>query len=201
MPLKATAKTQTAQRTAKKPGAAIISMLRGVNVGGHNIIGMEALRDAYQGIGLRNPQTYVQSGNVVFTTDERDLTALARRIEDTLERKFGFRPGVVLRTAKEMRDVIERNPFAGRKDIPPNKFHVTFLGTMPDAEMSGAVLQIKPSPEELRLDGRELYIYFPEGMGRSKLVPVLDKALKKSGTARNWNTVTMLLEMAEKLQR
>ena len=201
MPLRATAKTLTAQRTARDPAAAVISMLRGVNVGGHNMIGMEALREAYEDLGLRNSQTYVQSGNVVFTTTERDLTALAARIEDSLEQKFGFRPGVVLRTAEEMRDVIERNPFAGRKDIHPGKFVVTFLRAMPAAEMREAVLQIKPSPEELRLDGRELYIYFPDGQGRSKLVPVLDKVLKKSGTARNWNTVTTLLEMAEKLPK
>jgi uncharacterized protein (DUF1697 family) len=176
----------------------VISMLRGVNVGGHNKIKMETLREAYESLGLRDVQTYVQSGNVVFTTNERNLAALGRRIEETLERKFGFRPGVVLRTAQEMQDVIERNPFAGRQEIEPAKLQVTFLGANPGAEMRDAVLQIKPDPEELLLDGRELYIYFPNGMGRSKLVAVLDKALKKSGTTRNWNTVTKLLELAEK---
>lgn len=180
--------------------AAIISMLRGVNVGGYNKIKMEALRDAYGSLGLRNAQTYVQSGNVVFTTNERDLAALARRIEDTIERKFGFRLEVVLRTAEELRDVIGRNPFAGREEIEFSKLLVTFLGTAPGADVRNAVLQIKPNPEELLLDGCELYIYFPDGSGRSKLVPALDKALKKSGTARNWNTVTKLLEMAEKLE-
>lgn len=172
-------------------------MLRGVNVGGHNSIKMDALREVYESLGLQDTQTYVQSGNVVFRTSERDLAALARRIEDIIERKFGFRPGVVLRTTEELRHVIERNPFAGRKEMEPNKLLVTFLGTDPGAEVCDAVLRIKPDPEELRLDGRELYVYFPNGSGRSKLVPVIEKLLKKSGTARNWNTVTQLLEMAE----
>ena len=177
----------------------IISLLRGVNVGGHNKIKMEALKALYESLGLEDAQTYVQSGNVVFKSDERDLAQLGKRIEGAIERKFGFRPGVVLRTARELKDVAQRNPFAKRRDIETNKLHVMFLLAELSAESRTAVLNIKGHPEEVRLDGRELYIYFPHGMGRSKLVPVLERALKKSGTARNWNTVAKLLEMAENL--
>src|SRR5882762_1096236 len=88
----------------------IISMLRGVNVGGHNKIKMEALRELYQSLKLRDAQTYVQSGNVIFRTDERDPTLLNKRIQNGIERKFGFRPDVILRMAAEMREVIARNP-------------------------------------------------------------------------------------------
>src|ERR1035438_5456229 len=94
--------------------AVITTMLRGVDVGAHNRIKMDALRALYESLGLRDPQTYVQSGNVVFSTDKRDLVALAKRIEDAIERGFGFRPPVILRTSCELRDVIARNPFTKR---------------------------------------------------------------------------------------
>jgi uncharacterized protein (DUF1697 family) len=81
--------------------AAIISMLRGVNVGGHNKIKMEALRELYQSLKLRDAQTYVQSGNVIFRSDERDIARLTKQIEDGIERKFDFRPGVILLLEKK----------------------------------------------------------------------------------------------------
>src|SRR6266576_1851648 len=114
-------------------------------------------------------------------------------------RRFGFRPGVILRTSSDLRDVIKKNPFAHR-DLDPSKLLVTFLATDPAPDAREALLRIKPVPEELRIAGRELYIYFPNGIGRSKLPPLLDRILKNSGTARNWNTVTRLLAMAEKLE-
>ncbi len=181
--------------------AVIISMLRGVNVGGHNKIKMDALRALYESMKLREAQTYVQSGNVIFRTDERDIARLAKRIENGIERKLGFRPDVILRTATEMREVIARNPFAKRRGIEPSKLLVTFLGSDPGAEAREKVLQIKCDPEELRIEGRELYIYFPNGIGRSKLSWAgLEKTLKTPGTARNWNSVTKMLEMAENLE-
>ena len=97
----------------------LISMLRGVNVGPHNRIKMDALRAVYESLKFETPRTYVQSGNVIFRTDERDLLRLAMRIEDGIENKFGFCPDVILRTAAEMRDVIARNPFAKRRGIEP----------------------------------------------------------------------------------
>src|SRR5207249_12242038 len=90
----------------------IISMLRGVNVGGHNKIKMDALRALYESLKLRDAQTYVQSGNVIFRSDERDIARIAKRIEAGIERTFVFRPAVILRTAAEMREVIARSPFA-----------------------------------------------------------------------------------------
>jgi uncharacterized protein (DUF1697 family) len=177
----------------------VISLLRGVNVGGHNKIKMEALRALYESIGLRNPQTYVQSGNVVFSTKDTDLAQLAKRIENAIERSFGFRPAVIVRTLSELRDVVARNPFAARNGIEPSKLLVNFLPIDPGQEARDKVLMINTDPEELRIDGRELYIYFPNGMARPKLsFAVIDRALKTSGTGRNWNSVMKLLEMAEK---
>ncbi len=179
----------------------IISMLRAVNVGGHNKIKMDALRTLYESLKLRDAQTYVQSGNVIFRTKEPDLTSLGRRIQNGIERKFGFRPDVILRTASELRDVIARNPFAKRRGIEPSKLLVTFLAEDPGAEARDKVRSIKADPEELRIEGRELYIYFPNGIGRSKLsLAAIERALKTPGTGRNWNSVTKMLEMAEKLE-
>ncbi|HEY4933630.1 MAG TPA: DUF1697 domain-containing protein [Terriglobales bacterium] len=179
---------------------AMICLLRGVNVGGHNQIKMDALRALCESLKLCNAQTYIQSGNVVFQAKENDPEKLAARIESAIENKHGFRPDVVLRTASEMRDVIAHNPFAKRKGIEPNKLAVMFLAHEPEKAIQDAVRKLAPEVEELHLVGREIYINFPDGMGRSKLVPLLARVLKNAGTARNWNTVVKLLEMAERLE-
>ncbi len=179
----------------------IISMLRGVNVGGHNKIKMDALRSLYGSLKFTGCETHIQSGNVVFSTTERDIAALAARIEKAIERKFGFRPDVILRTSAELRDVIARNPFAKRRGIEPSKLLVAFLARDPGAEAHAKLRAMKIDPEELHCEGRELYIYFPNGMARPKLSwPALDRALKTPLTGRNWNSVTKLLVMAEKLE-
>jgi len=178
-----------------------ISMLRGINVGGHKSIKMDSLRAIYESLGLRDAQTYVQSGNVVFRTAARDLAPLAKRIESKIEQTFGFRPGVIIRTLSELREVIRRNPFAKRQGIEPGKLLVTFLNADPGREACEKMLGIKTDPEELRMEGREVFVYYPNGMGRSKLShAIIEKTLKTPGTGRNWNTVTKLLEMAEKLE-
>jgi uncharacterized protein (DUF1697 family) len=178
-----------------------ISMLRGVNVGGHNCIKMESLRAMYETLGLRDAQTYVQSGNVVFRTTARDLAPLAKRIERKIEQTFGFRPGVMIRSPDELREAIRKNPFAARKGIEPGKLLITFLAADPSPEAREKMLSVRADPEELRVEGREVYAYFPNGVGRAKLSPaMIEKTLKTAGTGRNWNTVTRLLEIAEKLE-
>jgi uncharacterized protein (DUF1697 family) len=178
-----------------------IAMLRGVNVGGHHLIKMQQLRALCGALKLRDAETYVQSGNIVFRTDERDLTALTEKIENGIARKFGFRPRVVLRTVAQMREVVARNPFAKRRGLEPSRLLVTFLASQPSAEAREKVRAMKTEPEEMWIDAREAYIYFPNGMARTKLsLPAIEKVLQVSGTGRNWNSVTKLLEMAEKLE-
>jgi uncharacterized protein (DUF1697 family) len=182
--------------------AAIICMLRGVNVGGHNKIKMEELRALCGSLKLECAQTYVQSGNVVFLSEEKNLAVLSKRIEDAIEEKLGFRPDVVLRTAVEVRKVIAKNPFAGRKDIEPAKLLVVFLADTPAKTARDALAKFDTRGEELHFGGSELYIYFRNGQGQTKLSwPSLAKTLNSSFTGRNWNTVTKLLEMAEALPR
>lgn len=181
---------------------AVISMLRSVNVGGNNMIKMEALRALYTSIGLRDAQSYIQSGNVVFRTDRKEIAPLAKKIEDAIEDKFGFRPPVVLRTVQELREVVAKNPFAKRSGIAPGKLLVSFLMSDPAAADRELLRKMKFDPEELHLGSRHLYIYFPNGQGKTKLnYKTIDKTLKTSGTGRNWNSVLKLLEMAESLEK
>jgi uncharacterized protein (DUF1697 family) len=176
-------------------------MLRGVNVGGRNMIKMDALKTLCVSLKLKDPQTYVQSGNVIFATEEKDLGKLTKRIEDALEKKFGFRPSVVLRTAAELRSVIAKNPFAGRAGIEPGRLLVNFLADDPGKEARKHAQAIETSPEESHFIGREAYIYFPDGQGRSKLPWArIERALGTFGTGRNWNSVTKMLAMAEALE-
>ena len=179
---------------------AAISLLRGVNVGGHHKIKMEELRELYESLGLRHAQTYVQSGNVVFRTDARDFTRLSKRIADAIEQRFAFRPGVILRTAADLRGVIAANPFASRRDLDPSRLLVLFLASEPPADVRERILRIESEPEELRMEGRELYIYYPNGMARPKVAwTFIERILQTPCTGRNWNTVRKLLEMAESL--
>jgi uncharacterized protein (DUF1697 family) len=181
--------------------AVMISLLRGVNVGGRHPIQMDALRELYGSLGLRDSQTWVQSGNVVFKTKGQDLARLSQRIAGAIERSFGFRPDVIVRTCSELEGVVARNPFAARQGIDPRKLLVHFFAGDPGPGARDKVLGIKTDSEELRIDGRELYIYFPDGMGRSKVWPAaVERALRMSGTGRNWNSVTKLLEMARKME-
>jgi uncharacterized protein (DUF1697 family) len=179
----------------------VVSMLRGVNVVGRNKIQMDSLRQLYESLRLRDAQTYIQSGNVVCRARANEHAGMAARLEGAIEKKFGFRPGVMLRTTADLRGIVARNPFAKRRGIEPSKLLVIFFTVEPSPEMQSQILRAKTGhPEEVVFDGRELYIYFPNGQGRSKLWPAIDRALKKSGTGRNWNTVMKLLEMAEKME-
>lgn len=177
---------------------AAISLLRAVNLGSRNRMNMGDLRAVYDALGFTSVKTYLQSGNVVFDTNQRNGPALVRRIEDAIEQAFGFRPDVINRSLPEMRDVVARNPFPGRE---ASKLLVTFLADDPGEAARAIVRAIPVAPEELHASGRELYIYYPNGQGRSKFpAAAVGKALGVKGTARNWNTVTALLQLAEEIQ-
>jgi uncharacterized protein (DUF1697 family) len=181
--------------------ALIICLLRAINVGGHNIIKMEALRARFESLGLRGVQTYVQSGNIVFQSGEQDLKRLQDKIQGAIERKFDCRPEVILRTAADWKKVIAANPFARRPGMDPRKLLVMFLAGQPVPGAEKALRGLRASQEEMKLVGRELFIYCPKGMGQAKISwSAIDKALGTCGTGRNWNTVTKLFEMAQALE-
>lgn len=177
----------------------VICMLRGVNVGGRNKIKMDQLRALCVPLKLRDAVTHLQSGNLVFRAAERNLAALEKKLEHTIEKSFGFRCAAILRTPAEMKDAISRNPFQGR-ELDPSKVLVYFLRAEPSPEARAKAALVPSEPEELHIHARELFIYFPNGMARPKLsMPAVERALQTAGTGRNWNTVTRLLEIAESL--
>lgn len=170
--------------------ARMVALLRGVNVGGRNKLPMADLRSLFSSLGHEDVVTYVQSGNVVFTSAGAvEPTA----IEATIARRFAIDTTVVLRSLAELERVLESNPYPA---ADPSHLHVGFLPYPParDAlrlpDLSGF------APEQATLVGCELYLHLPNGMGRAKLPPFLDRQLKVPTTVRNWNTVNQLTELA-----
>ncbi len=179
--------------------AAIVSMLRALNLAAHHRVKMEELRNLYQELGFRDARTVGTAGNVVFTA--RNAGAAAKQIEKAFEARFGFRSEVLWRTRSEIESAIARNPFARRPKIEPGKLLIAFLTKEPSREACQKALAIVTGPEEVTIDGREIYLYYPNGMGRSKLPTMrFEKVLATPGTGRNWNTVRQLAETAAEME-
>ncbi len=175
-----------------------ISLFRGINVGGHHMVRMQDLKGLHETLGLTEVVTYIQSGNVVFHSDDTDMAQLARRLEESFAQKFGFQANVVLRTAIDFELLVAQNPFQHDQEKESKWIIVLFLATHPDPGALDYLKQIYSGPETFHLIGQELFIYYPNGSGRSKLTnALLDRALKTSGTARNWNTVLQLQKLLQ----
>jgi uncharacterized protein (DUF1697 family) len=178
---------------------AFVSLFHGINVGGHHKVRMDELKDVHASLGLREVVPYIQSGNVVFQSDDADATQLRKHIEDSFTKKFGFRAEVLVRTSAELQDIIEKNPFQGQQSKESKWVVVMFLADHPDTTTQENLLKTYAGPEELFIIGKEVYIYYPDGMGRSKLSgSFIEKKLKTVGTARNWNTILRLQELLQR---
>ncbi|WP_418959721.1 DUF1697 domain-containing protein [Streptomyces tritici] len=174
------------------------ALLRGINVSGHRKVPMADLRSLLEGLGHTRVRTYLQSGNAVFTTDsgagEEQLT---RELEQAVEEHFGFPVDCLVRDAGYLAAVVDACPFPAA-ELQGKQLHVTYYSA-PVAP--GAFADLDPAaylPEEFRLGDRALYLYAPEGLGRSKLAEALSRPSRTKGvvaTTRNWNTVVRLVEM------
>jgi uncharacterized protein (DUF1697 family) len=174
-----------------------ISMLRGINVGGHNPVKMYALRELFESLGFEQVQTYIQSGNVVFKAGKSSSLQLSKKIEERIAKEFGFRMPVVSRTSAEMGSVIESNPLAKTKDIDLTKLHVTFLSEAPDPAALKKLEPLAATPDAFRSCGSEIYLYCPNGYSNTKLTNnAIERILAVPATTRNWNTVNKLYEMS-----
>ena len=165
-------------------------MLRGVNVGGKNKVAMSELRALVESLGHRDVSTFIQSGNVLFTTSKK-ITATT--LERAIDKELGVDITVVLRTASELETVVKANPF---KDVDLSKLHVGFMANKPAASAVAKLDADQFAPEAFVVQRRELYLHLPNGMGRTKLPAYLDRRLKVPTTIRTWKTVTKLLELA-----
>jgi uncharacterized protein (DUF1697 family) len=176
-----------------------ICFLRGVNVGGNKLLKMAELKALFDSLKLRDAKTYLQSGNVVFRSDETDREILKRRIEDGIRKKSGMEVKIILRTTDELRKVIAANPLPP-ETRNPSGLVVAFLADPISNTAKALLTSLKIDSEELHFGKHELYLYFVEGMARSKLAMALtEKKLGVNVTARNWNTVNALLKMGEEI--
>ena len=177
---------------------AFVSLFRGINVGGNRAVKMSELKALHEALELRDVVTYIQSGNVVFTGDDANPVQLAQDIEEAFAGKFGFRVSVIVRTLAGVQKIIENNPFQDQPEKDAKFILVVFLASRPESGALEDLHRAYSGPEEIHLIGQELYIYYPEGMGRSKLtLPLLEKKLKTAGTGRNWNTVLQLQKLLQ----
>src|SRR3989442_4621337 len=169
-------------------------MLRGINVGGQKIVKMEKLRASFEALGFRRVRTYDQSGNVIFETGKALSNSLSNSIKESISDDFGFSFPLVLRTSEEMRSIASDNPFLKEKGIDGSKLHVTFLLAFPDKASVGKLDTLNADLDRFRVNDREIYLYCPNGYGRTKLSnSVLEKLLRVEATTRNWKTVNMLV--------
>jgi len=175
-----------------------IAMLRGINVSGHKIIKMEQLRASFDGLGFKNLKTYVQSGNVVFEAKSEPAAKVCEKIERRILGDFGFSVPVLLKTSKELGEIVKRNPFLNDAAIDRSRLHVTFLSGVPPKTALELLQPLAVPSEQLRVIGREIYLYCPDGYGKSKLSNVaIEKRLAVRATTRNWATTNALLTMAQ----
>jgi uncharacterized protein (DUF1697 family) len=172
-----------------------IVLLRGINLGAARRVAMADLRELLEGDGYEDVRTHLQSGNVLLSSPlspRRLETALARRLRE----RFGFEVPVLVRTRAELAKVVERDPL-GAVATNGSRYMVSFLSKTPPAKVVRELEAADVAPERLVVAGRELYTWHPEGVQRSQLAKLVsDERLGVTSTARNWNTVTKLLELA-----
>lgn len=175
-----------------------ISILRGINVSGQKKIKMLDLKLLYESLGFQDVVTYIQSGNVIFEASDKNVSNIKTLIEEAIEKKYKFYVPVEIRTNREIENIIKNSPF-GAVDLAKDgtKVLVTFLGAKPDKVKVSTVLGCVVLPEKLVVKGREVYLYCPNGYGKSKLSNTfLENKLGVEATIRNWKSVYKLYELS-----
>ncbi len=176
---------------------AYAALLRGINVSGHKKVPMAELRALLTELGHGDVRTYLQSGNAVFTSAPGDEDALAAQLEQAIEERFGFGVDVLVRDHAYLKAVADTCPFPAAS-LEGRQLHVTYFSEPVTASRLAPIDAASHLPEEFRLGDRALYLYTPDGLGRSKLAEALAKFAPADGviaTTRNWNTITKLIEL------
>jgi uncharacterized protein (DUF1697 family) len=178
----------------------LISFLRGINMTGYNSVKMKDLTELYKDLGFDNIETYIQSGNVIFSapdemSDEKVSGILKKGILD----RFGYNIAVMVRTPEELKRLITSNPFLSDPAFDETKMAVIFLSERPLTENVNKFAGIDTTPDMFEISGREIFIYCPNGFGKTKLYAnFFDRKLGVEGTTRNWKTINAMLDLAEK---
>jgi uncharacterized protein (DUF1697 family) len=176
--------------------ASYVALLRAVNLGSYNKVSMADLRGLLERLGLDQPRSLLQSGNLVFRAAGKEPAALERLLELETERQLGLGTEYFVRTERELRGVIDANPFPDEAlGDPAHLLVVFFKQRLEPARVSALQAAIK-GRERVQAHGREAYVVYPDGIGRSRVAgAVLEKALGGRGTGRNWNTILKLAEL------
>lgn len=179
------------------PAKRYAALLRAINLGATRKVPMAALRDLLTGLGYEDVRTYVQSGNVVLTSDQKPAE-LERRLHKEISQQFDIDVPVLVRDHAQLANVVKNNPLP-EAVTDPRRFYVVFLSGRPDAARLRAIDPAAYEPDQFRAKGAELYVWYRAGMRVSKLPQALsDARLGVTSTARNWNTVVKLLALTEK---
>lgn len=172
-----------------------VALLRGINLGARKRVSMAELRELLRSAGYGDVRTHLQSGNVVLASEDPPAR-LAGQLGEQLREELGINVDVVVRTRDELAGVIERDPFGELAD-DPKRYQVSFLSAEPDPQVINDLHAVDIAPERLFLSSREIYAWHSNGIQRSPLASLLtDQRLGVTTTARNWNTVTKLLALA-----
>jgi uncharacterized protein (DUF1697 family) len=173
-----------------------VALLRGINVGGNNPLPMKDLARLFSDAGCTNVRTYIQSGNVIFDA-AADAPKVTSTVSAQIQKKFGYRIPVISRTAEQLIQTIESNPYL--KSVADERWlHVYFLAGAPNAAAIASLDPTRSAPDAFHVLGQEIFLHLPNGMGRSKLTNAyFDAKLSTTCTARNWATVLKLAEMMQ----
>ena len=171
-----------------------VALLRGINVGGNNVLPMKDLIAMLEDTGARNVETYIQSGNAVFQSEEEDTSVLSGRIGAAIKKGHGFEPEVLVLESEELGWAVRSNPFP-EAESEPKTLLVYFLASTPRHSNFGALRGIKSERERFVLKEGVFYLHAPDGIGRSKLAANAEKLLGVSMTGRNWRTVCKITTM------
>jgi uncharacterized protein (DUF1697 family) len=173
-----------------------VALLRGINVGGSKNLRTKDVVALFEAAKCRDVRTYIQSGNVVFSADPEVARWVPHAVRDAIDDQFGFTVPIVLRSAAEMAQLTADNPFL-KAGQPEDKLHVLFLADTPDPARVAALDPDRSPPDAFAVQGREVYLHLPNGVGRTKLTnDYFDRALGTTSTVRNWKTVGKLVEMS-----
>lgn len=177
-----------------------VSLLRGVNVSGHNSIKMTELIALFRKLGFGDAESYIQSGNVVFNIPEiQSPQSFTTLIEEAILKTFNYDIQVIVRTLNELRETISVDLFKDEDGFDEDKLSVIFLKEYPGQEQIEKVKSIDYPPDKFKIIGKEIFIYCPHGFGKTKLyTSFFEKKMKVTGTARNWKTINKLFEIALK---
>jgi uncharacterized protein (DUF1697 family) len=169
---------------------------------GHNSMKMTGLSNMFKDLGFNDAETYIQSGNVIFSDNsDTSQSEIALNVEKSISDRYKYKIPAMIRTVQEMRNLIPVNPYLQEESFDPSKMAVMFLHEEATDEQIYKVAHIRYPPDKFKINGSEIFIYCPNGFGKTKLYTnFFEKKMGVTGTARNWKTITTILEIAENKQ-